>query len=57
MTVCLKYEHICISLITDTSKRKVNVLDVCGIILGSLYECCCNPAYTIPGAWVVQTGG
>lgn len=50
MTVCLKCEHICIGLITDTSKRKVNFLDVCGVILDSLYRSCCNRSYTMQGA-------
>lgn len=43
MTVCLKYEHICVSFNRDTSKRKVNFLDVSGIILGPLYNLAATP--------------
>lgn len=48
--MCLKCEHICISLTTDTSKGNVIFLLICGITLGPLYQSCCNHSYTIQGA-------
>lgn len=52
MAVCLKGEDICIRLIMDTSKRKVSITDITGIILDptALHKSCQNPSHNIQGA-------